>query len=52
MNPQRVLILHSDIDVFLSELNQSGLTIILTTHYLEEAEKLCDTIAIINQARC
>lgn len=30
------------------ELNAKGVTIILTTHYLEEAEALCDTIAIIN----
>ncbi|MDA0339028.1 MAG: ABC transporter ATP-binding protein [Proteobacteria bacterium] len=30
------------------ELNQSGVTIVLTTHYLEEAEALCDHIAIIN----
>ena len=33
---------------FLSELNAAGTTIILTTHYLEEAESLCDRIAIIN----
>jgi ABC-2 type transport system ATP-binding protein len=33
---------------FLSELNQSGTTIILTTHYLEEAEQLCRNIAIID----
>ena len=36
---------------FLSELNQEGLTIILTTHYLEEAEKLCDQLAIIHQGQ-
>lgn len=30
------------------KLNQQGMTIILTTHYLEEAEKMCDEIAIIN----
>lgn len=30
------------------QLNQSGVTILLTTHYLEEAERLCDEIAIIN----
>jgi ABC-2 type transport system ATP-binding protein len=29
-------------------LNQQGVTIVLTTHYLEEAEELCDTIAIVN----
>lgn len=33
---------------FLSELNAAGTTIILTTHYLEEAESLCENIAIIN----
>ncbi|EWH09442.1 ABC transporter [Catenovulum agarivorans DS-2] len=34
---------------FLQEINQSGVTIILTTHYLEEAESLCRNIAIIDQ---
>lgn len=33
---------------FMKELNRSGTTIILTTHYLEEAEQLCRNIAIIN----
>lgn len=33
---------------FLEEINQNGTTIILTTHYLEEAEHLCRTIGIIN----
>ena len=33
---------------FLKEINQQGTTIILTTHYLEEAETLCKNIAIIN----
>jgi len=33
---------------FLQETNESGTTIILTTHYLEEAESLCKNIAIIN----
>ena len=36
---------------FLSELNEQGTTIILTTHYLEEAEKLCRNIAIIDQGK-
>lgn len=31
------------------KLNEAGMTIILTTHYLEEAEEMCDEIAIINQ---
>lgn len=34
---------------FLQELNKNGTTIILTTHYLEEAEQLCERIAIVNQ---
>ena len=33
---------------FFKKLNQDGVTIILTTHYLEEAESLCRNIAIIN----
>ncbi len=33
------------------ELNRRGTTVVLTTHYLEEAEQLCDTIAIINHGR-
>ncbi len=33
---------------FLEEINKQGTTIILTTHYLEEAEALCRNIAIIN----
>ncbi|MCA9486712.1 ABC transporter ATP-binding protein [Candidatus Woesearchaeota archaeon] len=36
---------------FLRELNKDGLTIILTTHYLEEAEELCRNIAIINKGQ-
>jgi len=34
---------------FLREINAAGTTIILTTHYLEEAESLCRNIAIINE---
>lgn len=36
---------------FLREINEAGTTIILTTHYLEEAEQLCRNIAIINNGR-
>lgn len=36
---------------FLQELNQQGTTIILTTHYLEEAEMLCRHIGIIQQGK-
>lgn len=36
---------------FLAELNRQGTTIILTTHYLEEAERLCRDIAIIDDGR-
>lgn len=32
----------------VNELNSEGVTVVLTTHYLEEAEQLCDRIAIIN----
>ncbi len=33
---------------YVRELNQAGTTIILTTHYLEEAEEMCGRIAIVN----
>lgn len=36
---------------FLREINKKGITILLTTHYLEEAEKLCNHIAIISQGK-
>jgi ABC-2 type transport system ATP-binding protein len=36
---------------FIEEINQAGTTVILTTHYLEEAENLCRNIAIIDQGR-
>ena len=32
----------------VTEMNREGVTVVLTTHYLEEAEELCDEIAIIN----
>jgi ABC-2 type transport system ATP-binding protein len=36
---------------YVRELNRAGTTILLTTHYLEEAQALCDRIAIIDQGR-
>ena len=33
------------------ELNAKGVTIVLTTHYLEEAQELCDQIAIVNRGQ-
>ncbi len=36
---------------FIKEVNAAGTTIILTTHYLEEAENLCRNVAIINQGK-
>ncbi len=36
---------------FIEEINAAGTTVILTTHYLEEAENLCRNIAIIDQGR-
>jgi len=36
---------------FIEEINQAGTTVILTTHYLEEAENLCRNIAIIDHGR-
>ena len=35
----------------VTELNSQGVTVVLTTHYLEEAEQLCDRIAIINHGK-
>ncbi len=36
---------------YVKKLNASGTTILLTTHYLEEAEELCDELAIINHGQ-
>ncbi|MGD8379145.1 MAG: ABC transporter ATP-binding protein [Gammaproteobacteria bacterium] len=36
---------------FMRRINQEGITIILTTHYLEEAESLCRNVAIIDEGR-
>ena len=35
----------------VTELNREGVTVVLTTHYLEEAEELCERIAIINHGK-
>ncbi|UXI68766.1 ABC transporter ATP-binding protein [Tahibacter amnicola] len=60
MNEPRLLILDEptagvDIEIrramwkFVTEINRAGTTVILTTHYLEEAEQLCRNIAIIDK---
>jgi ABC-2 type transport system ATP-binding protein len=36
---------------YVEQLNRRGVTVVLTTHYLEEAEALCDTIAIVNRGQ-
>lgn len=36
---------------YLTELNQKGITILLTTHYIEEAQEMCGRVAIINEGR-
>lgn len=62
MNEPKLLILDEptagvDIEIrrsmwqFVSGINAAGTTVILTTHYLEEAEQLCRNIAIIDQGR-
>ena len=62
MNEPRLLVLDEptagvDIEIrhmmweFMTELNLNGTTIILTTHYLEEAENLCRNVAIIDKGR-
>jgi ABC-2 type transport system ATP-binding protein len=43
--------LRHDLWRYLQELNRGGKTIILTSHYLEEVELLCDEIAIINRGK-
>ncbi len=47
LDPQSRRELHDDI----VQMKQDGCTVLLTTHYLEEAERLCDRIAIINHGR-
>jgi ABC-2 type transport system ATP-binding protein len=43
--------LRSQLWKYVKNLNKNGTTILLTTHYLEEAEELCDEIAIINHGQ-
>ena len=43
--------LRADLWSFVRSLNRTGSTVILTTHYLEEAEAMCDRIAIIDRGR-
>ena len=43
--------LRHDLYGFLRELNADGLTILLTTHYLEEAEELCGRIVVLDEGR-
>lgn len=40
-----------DIRAIVMELARSGVTVFLTTHYMEEADQLCDRVAIINQGK-
>jgi ABC-2 type transport system ATP-binding protein len=47
LDPQARRELHNVIDA----LRQQGKTVILTTHYIEEAEKLCDRVAVIDHGR-
>lgn len=47
LDPQARRALHDDI----LRLRQDGCTVLLTTHYLDEAERLCDRVAIIDQGR-
>ena len=43
--------LRRDLWQYMKKINHEGTTIILTTHYIEEAEELCDHIALINQGK-
>ncbi|MEF8813474.1 MAG: ABC transporter ATP-binding protein [Halovenus sp.] len=43
--------LRRDLWTVIERLNAAGTTILLTTHYIEEAEQLCDRVAIVDQGR-
>jgi ABC-2 type transport system ATP-binding protein len=43
--------LRHDLWEIIEEMNAAGTTILLTTHYIEEAERLCDRVAIVDQGR-
>ncbi|AHF98430.1 ABC transporter ATP-binding protein [Halostagnicola larsenii XH-48] len=43
--------LRHDLWELVTELNEEGTTVLLTTHYIEEAERLCDRVAILNEGR-
>ncbi|MFW5918327.1 MAG: ABC transporter ATP-binding protein [Haloferacaceae archaeon] len=43
--------LRHDLWELITDLNESGTTILLTTHYIEEAERLCDEVAILDSGR-
>jgi len=43
--------LRRDLWELVTELNEQGTTILLTTHYIEEAERLCDEVAILDSGR-
>ncbi len=47
LDPQVRLEIHG----LISELKAARCTILLTTHYIEEAERLCDRVAIIDQGK-
>ena len=40
-----------DLRAIVAELARQGVTVFLTTHYMEEADQLCDRVAIIDQGR-
>jgi len=43
--------LRHDLWNVIEEMNRAGTTILLTTHYIEEAERLCDRVAIVDEGR-